>query len=375
LKHGLCTGLSFGAGHLVAGCGAEHAFAPEAPRFAPTDEPARVSAVRGSNLEIMTRQALDSLGGAGAVVAPGETVFVKPNLVGAGMVHHPLFTSGECTKPEVFLTVAEECLRAGAAEVIIGDGGQVERFAWNEMVTLDGSTSVPEKVEWLNGRYEGTLRLACLNADSPGWDAVAAGPSGLGQIYVSSLASRADRIISIPVIKTHRFAQMTLSLKNMMGVSPAEYYGQPGMTYRTKLHGAPAGLEQAFLDIASAVRPDLVIIDGSIGCEGNGPHVMPGWWGTPVDLRDRLGDWVLLASRDPVAADATAARMTGHEPSSVRHLLMAFNQGLGQLREDRTQLDGATLDELRVDWLPAEPVDGFNDVILEGIAMLLEKPA
>ncbi|MBN1512171.1 MAG: DUF362 domain-containing protein [Phycisphaerae bacterium] len=375
LKHGLCTGLSLGTGSLLAGCSADDAITPETPPFAPSNEPARVSVVRGTNLEALTRQALDACGGAGAVVAPGETVFIKPNLVGAGMVHHPLFTTGECTKPEIFLTVAEECLRAGAAKVIIGDGGQVDRFAWNEMLTLDGSTSVPEKVDWLNGRYDGTIQLACLNADSPGWDTIPAGPSGLGQIYVSSLARRAHRIISIPVIKTHRFAQMTLSLKNMMGVTPAAYYGQPGLTYRTKIHNAPAGLEQAFLDIATALRPDLVIVDGSIGCEGNGPHVMPGWWGTTVDLRDRLGDWVLLAGRDPVAADATAARMTGHEPSAIRHLLMAFNQGLGQLREDLTELDGATLDELRVDWLPAEPVDGFNDVILEGIAMLTERRA
>ena len=242
------------------------------------------------------------------------------------------------------------------------------------MLTLDGSTSVAEKVAWLNGHHEGTVRLACLNADTPQWDPIPAGPSGLGWIYVSSLVTRADRIISIPVIKTHRFAQMTLSLKNLMGVTSAEYYGQPGMTYRTKLHNAPAGLEQAFLDIATGVRPNLTIIDGSIGCEGNGPHVMPGWWGTTVDLRDRLGDWVLLASRDPLAADATAARMVGYEPSTIRHLLMAFNQGLGQLQEDLTQLDGASLDELRVDWVPAEPVDGFNDVILEGIAMLLERP-
>ncbi|UCG15641.1 MAG: DUF362 domain-containing protein [Phycisphaerales bacterium] len=373
IKHGLCSGLSLGTGHLLTGCGADATITPEAPPFAPSREPARVAAVRGQNLEELARKALEACGGAGAIVAPGETVFIKPNLVGAGMVRHPLFSTGECTKPEIFLTVAEECLKADAKEVIIGDAGQVDRFSWDEMLTLDGSVSVAEKVAWLNGRHEGTVRLACLNTDTPHWDAIPAGPSGLGRIYVSSLVSRADRIISIPVIKTHRFAQMTLSLKNLMGVTSAEFYGQPGITYRTKLHNAPAGLEQAFLDIATGLRPDLTIIDGSIGCEGNGPHVMPGWWGTTVDLRDRLGDWVLLASRDPLAADATAARMVGHEPSAIRHLLMSFNQGLGQLQEDLTQLDGATLDELRIDWVPAEPVDGFNDVILEGIAMLLER--
>ena len=54
---------------------------------------------------------------------------------------------------------------------------------------------------------------------------------------------------------------------------------------------------------------------------------------------------------------------------------MAFNQGMGQMREDLIELKGATLDELRVDWQPAEQVEGFNNVILEGIALLFEVPA
>ncbi|HUU86094.1 MAG TPA: DUF362 domain-containing protein [Phycisphaerae bacterium] len=373
IKHAACTGAAVGMGRLLPGCGAD-GIVPETPPFAPSDLSASVAVARGTDLVSMTREVLNTSGGAGAIIRAGETVFIKPNLVGAGMVHHELFSSGECTKPEIFLTVAEECLEAGAAEVIIGEAGQVDRFSWEDMLTLDGSTSVTEAVRRLNTRYDGQVRLACLNVDSPDWDPVRATYSGLGQVYVSSLVSRADRIISIPVLKTHRFAQMTLSLKNLMGVTSANYYGQPGLTYRVKIHDAPAGLEQAFLDIVAGLRPDFTIIDASIGCEGNGPHVMPGWWGTTVDMRDRLGEWLVLGSRDLVAADATAARIINYPPQGVRHLPMAFNQGMGQMREDLIELKGTTLDELRVEWQPAEQVEGFNNVILEGIALLFEVP-
>jgi hypothetical protein len=46
----------------------------------------------------------------------------------------------ECAELEIVVAVAEECLKAGAAEVIVGDGSQVPRFDWGAATTLDGST-------------------------------------------------------------------------------------------------------------------------------------------------------------------------------------------------------------------------------------------
>ena len=87
----------------------------------PTEPPeptARVSAVTGTDLATMAREVLHPLGGMEAVVRPGETVFIKPNMVtlpwaGAGRS----FTGGECTKPEIVVAVVEACLQAGAEEV------------------------------------------------------------------------------------------------------------------------------------------------------------------------------------------------------------------------------------------------------------------
>ncbi len=370
-----CTRRQFlgrGTGAVLAGGMAETLTGCPAvplPPVAPVDRPARVAAVRGRDLREMTREALDRFGGAGAIVQPGETVFIKPNFGAVGMVKYDAVAAGDCAKPEIVATVAEECLKAGAAEVIIGDAGQAKTYSWKKIITLDGAANMADEAERLRSAYPNQrVTLACLNADSPEWDPIPSPYTKLGKLYISSLVHRADRIISIPVIKSHRWTQVTASLKNFVGVTSTDRYGL-GIQWRFLLHDA--GIEQSFIDIAKAVRPDFTIVDCSICCEGNGPHVLPGWWGSTVDMRERLGDWLLLASTDLAAADATAARVISHDVSRVRHLMMAYNQGLGQIWEDRIQLDGARLDDLRVPWKPAEHTEGFGEVLLPGLMLLM----
>ena len=361
LKGGVGASLAACSGTALTGC-------PKAstPPVAPVSSEARVMAVRGTDLREMTLEVLSAFGGAGSIVHSGETVFIKPNFCAADLVHHNTVTSGDSTKPEIVITVAEECLKAGAAHVTIGDAAQVQTYSWDGIATLDGSTTMAAEVERLNGAYGGRVTLACLNAESPGWDAV---PSytKLKQLKVSSIVTQADRVISLPVLKTHRWTQVTASLKNFVGTTSVNDYGF-GYPWRFRLHSA--GIEQSFLDIARAVKPDFAIIDCSIGCEGNGPHVMPGYWGTTVDMRERLGAWVLIGGTDLVAADATAARMIGQDPDLVKHLVMAYNQGLGQMRVDKITIEGARFDDLKTEWLPAEPTDGFWDILIPGIMML-----
>lgn len=359
------VGVAIGASKLLAGC-TSLPIVPDTP----TAEGARVVAVRGSNLATMAREALDAFGGAGAFVNPGESVFIKPNLGAVGMVKYNPITKGDSVKPEIVIAVAEECLKAGASMVTIGEAGQVGAWDWATVPTLDGATNLAAEAERLRQAYGDRIRLACLNTETPEWDRV---PSltPLGEIEVSSLATRADRVISLPVIKTHRWTVMTGSLKNLFGLTSVNRYSSPLVNrMRAQLHDA--GLHQVIVDIAGRVRPDLSIMDFSIGCEGNGPHVLPDWWGTSVDVRERVGSWMLLASPDPVALDATSARVIGLEPGDIQHVVRAYNQGLGQMREDKIELTGATLDELRMPWQPADLTEGFLEVIIPGIHLLTD---
>ncbi len=73
-------------------------------------------------------------------------------------------------------------------------------------------------------------------------------------------------------------------------------------------------------------------------------------------MRTRLGDWLVLASTDPLALDVTSARVIGQEYTRIPYMFAAYQQGFGQARADLITLDGATLDELRVEWEPAQVI-------------------
>lgn len=337
-----------------------------APPHAPVQSRAAVAAVRGTDLKAMAREALDAFGGARAIVGEGETVFIKPNFGAFGMVKYNPVLKGDCTKPEIVAAVAEECLKAGAKKVTIGDAGQAYRYDWNRIAFLDGSSTMEKEAGLLALKYPGRLELACLNADSPGWDPV---PSytRLNKIYVSSMITRADRVISLPVLKSHRWTHITGAMKNFVGATSTRHYGL-GIQWRFILHSA--GIEQSFLDIVREVKPDFTLMDCSLCCEGNGPHVCHPYWGETVDMRVRLGSWLVLAGRDLAAVDATAARVISHDVPAVTHLQMAYNQGLGQIQEDKIDLLGASLSELQVPWKKASLTKGFMEVLLPGFNLL-----
>jgi uncharacterized protein (DUF362 family) len=343
-------------GAVLADCGEAPAGGPPPEAPIPLEPTAQVAAVRGDDLAPMTRQVLDAVGGVEQVVHEGETVFIKPNMVTLPWARSGnCFVGGECAKPEIVIAVADECLRAGAAEVIIGDGSHMPTLEWEYATTFDGATNLVLETERLSAQYAGRARVASLEVDSPEWVEV---PSRtyLGRIAISSLVARADRVISIPVAKTHSWAQLTLSLKNFIGITPLERYatwmeGGYGDRSGGFDHSSPRAIAEIYLDIVAAVKPDLAIVDFSIGMEGDGPTLGSG--GRPVDMRSRLGSWVLLASTDPVAADATAGRVMSHDVSAMKQLTMAYDMGLGEIREGAIEIVGERLDALRVPWAPA----------------------
>ena len=316
---------------------------------------ARVAAIRGENLDSMTRDALDALGGMRTVVGRGETVFIKPNFVSFPWAkHNRCFHAGECTKPEIIIAAAEECLKAGAAEVVIGEGSHVKRFDWRDAITLDGKTNLVKEASRLSSKYKGKVTLACLETDSPAWVEVPSKTS-LRKIAISSLVANADKVISIAVAKTHSWAQLTLALKNFIGITPLSRYAQlianTWWNRGTFDHSSPQAIAQVYLDIVKGIKPALSIIDFSICLESDGPS--RGQGGTTVDMKKRLGSWAIVASTDIMAADATAARIMSHDTKKVKQLGMGFAMGLGEIREKSIRIVGEKLGNLRVKWKPA----------------------
>jgi uncharacterized protein (DUF362 family) len=317
---------------------------------------AQVSAIKGDNLDSMTRDAIDALGGMKTIVNKGDIVFIKPNFVSFPWAqYNNCFHNGDCTKPEIIIAATEECLKAGAAEVIIGEGSHLPKFDWQYAVTLDGSTNLVKEAKHLSSLYNGKVTLACLETDSPGWIEI---PSAtpLNKIAISSLVSNADKVISIPVAKTHSWAQLTLAMKNFIGITPLSRYAQlvdnTWWNRGTFDHSSPQAIAQVYLDIVKSIKPDLSIIDFSIGIEGDGPTRDLG--GSTLNVKDRLGSWAVIASKDILAADATAARIMNHDVKNIKQLTMGFDMGLGEDREESIAMLGEKLENLRMDWKSAK---------------------
>ncbi len=169
---------------------------------------------------------------------------------------------------------------------------------------------------------ESRLEFIDLNHDD-----VVLVPNRFGQTALPHLALPAtlmqfDWIVSLPKMKTHHWAGVTLSMKNLFGVMPGIYYGWP----KNVLHHA--GIAQSILDINAAVRPHLAIVNGIIGMEGDGPIM-----GTPK----RAG--VLVMGTNLPAVDATCARLMKIDPTRIEYLAGASGR-LGPIAENHIEQRG-----------------------------------
>jgi len=152
-------------------------------------------------------------------------------------------------------------------------------------------------VEWLNLRYvKDKVKLEVPNGEA------------LKSITVPRLVTEST-VISAAKLKTHSDTSVTLGMKNMFGLLPDKFKGK----YHMK------GISKVVVDINTVLRPALTVIDGFVGMEGQGPID-----GTPVQMN------LIIAGTDPVATDATAARIMGFNPYEIAHIRKAHEKGLGK---------------------------------------------
>lgn len=236
----------------------------------------------------------------------GKTVLLKPNFV--ALDPHGVIN----THPAVVAAARESFLRLGARAVRVGDGPALER----------DTEAVLESIRLRDYLGELSHVFVDLNRDNVQPVRLRTRASRLGQLHLPEAVLEADLVVSLPKLKTHHWAGVTLSLKNMFGIVPGSCYGWP----KNILHWA--GIPQALLDLNSTVRPDFAIVDGIVGMEGNGPIQ-----GTPKPCG------LLILGDDPVAVDATCARVMGLRPERIPYLKEAALL-LGHLKEDRIQQIG-----------------------------------
>jgi uncharacterized protein (DUF362 family) len=248
-----------------------------------------------------------------ALPVKDKVVLLKPNLVGLD----PLGVMN--THPAVIAATRESFLRLGAAQVLIGDGPAMDR----DTEAILESLRLREFLGPL-GRI-----FVDLNTDDVERVTLETKASRMKELYLPKMVLRADFLVSMPKLKTHHWAGVTLSLKNMFGVVPGACYGWP----KNALHWA--GIDNAILDINAAVRPDFAIIDGIVGMEGNGPIQ-----GTPK------ASGVLIFGDDPVAVDSTACRVMGLVPERIKYLGAAGTM-LGHVNREKIEQVGEGVASVR----------------------------
>ena len=247
----------------------------------------------------------------------GKRVLLKPNLVEfdpQGVIN---------THPAVIAAAIEAFRRLGAGEVLVAEGPGHRRD--NEyLLQASGLHSVLR---------DHRTRYVDLNTDDVRPLTLQSRFTGLGRLYFPENVLQADLVVSMPKLKTHHWAGVTLSMKNMFGTIPGSIYGWP----KNALHWA--GIDESIVDINSTLTmPRFAIVDGIVGMEGNGPIQ-----GTPRQAG------ILILGEDPVAVDATAARCMKIDPGRITYLRLA-GEFLGHLEQERITQIGEPLERVAQDF-------------------------
>jgi uncharacterized protein (DUF362 family) len=233
------------------------------------------------------------------VVPAGGSVVIKPNL---------------CTDRPDMIHCANTSLSVLRAVCEVFR----ERTPNVTIVESDGARYPAEAAFENTGVYKMAAELGCkvLNLSKDTLiDVPDARMAGFG---MSKTWLECDAFVTLPVLKTHATTVFTGSLKNQWGCIPR--------FDRILLH---KHLHELIVEV-NRLRPvTLALMDGLVGMQGRGPIN-----GYPIDLN------VLLASRDPVALDATGMRLIGLEPVTSKHVVHAQKIGLGTWEAQNIAVDG-----------------------------------
>ena len=261
----------------------------------------------------------------------GKRILLKPNLVetSSGAIHintHPLVMRG----------AVEAFLRLGADTVMVAEGPGHRRD------TLD----VLEESGLADVLWEDRIKFHDLNYLTGYTVKNIGGMMGLSTLTFPGIFQEVDWIVSMAKMKTHHWAGVTLSMKNLFGVMPGIYYGWP----KNVLHHA--GIENSILDINATLKPHFAIIDGIVGMEGDGPIM-----GIPRHAG------VLVMGRNLPAVDATAARVMGINPHKIEYLSKA-DDWLGPIGEVYIRQAGETIASVRTNFGLIEKIPAHQGIRL-----------
>ncbi|MFA6469691.1 MAG: DUF362 domain-containing protein [Bacteroidota bacterium] len=288
LKNGIGFSTLVGTGTAGLSALIPHGLCAQQSQSLPYD----LIAIKGGEPDVMFTKGMEALGGIGKFVKSGQRVVVKPNI---GWDVSPARAGN--TNPSLVTEIIKQCYSAGAKEVLVFDN------------TCDNWTRC-----YKNSGIEAAVKLAggkIVPGNTEGYyhPVTISGGRNLKDAKVHELILEADVFINVPILKSHGGAQLTMSMKNLMGI-----VWDRGTWHRNDLH-------QCIADFATYRKPDLNILDAYSVMKTNGPR--------GVSEDDVVTMKSLLISTDMVTIDAAGAKLFGIDPYDIRHIRLAEEQKVG----------------------------------------------
>jgi len=242
-------------------------------------------------------QAVAAIGGFEKLVEPGDTILVKPSFNTAD----PPPASSE---PAFVKAVIELLYEYGTGKVILGESSTFS-LATRDVLRKTGMLEIAEEAG-----------AEVVVFDDEEWVPVKTGGRYLSKVALARAGVEAEKIVYVCCLKTHRFADFTMSLKLAMGF----------VRRRDRLPMHVRRLREKLTDLNLVIAPDLIIMDGRRSFISGGPSA--------GELRE---PGVVLASGDRIAIDVEAVRLIqsfpGHslkkEPWELPMIRRAVELGLG----------------------------------------------
>lgn len=328
------------------------------PTPTPLDPATSVAIRQASSYDLkLIRQevqaALDALGGIKDILIPGASVAIKPNLTGGTwattLIDRPA-TESYVTHTAVVQAIGELLRDAGAGKIYI-----VEGVYDAQSFPLWGYETAAKAIG---------ATLIDLNQPAPynsfGNLAVGKGWQVYERFALNRLLSEVELFVSVPKLKCHWTCGVTLSMKNLVGIAPLNYYRvNPDDTYRSSLHGldkaGKSRIPKVVIDLLLARPIQLSVIDGILTVDGGeGP-----WQKTsPQEAH------VLIIGKNPLATDTVATAVMGFDPTAetpnapffqtYNHLTLAAKAGIGTNRLEEITVVGAPIDAVRRQFKPSQ---------------------
>jgi uncharacterized protein (DUF362 family) len=234
---------------------------------------------------------LKPLGGIQAFVKPGQRVLLKPNLLTGSR------PGKECvTRPELVHVVAQMVIEAGGKPFL----GDSPAFGSAKGVAI--ASGYQPTIEELN--------LPIVEFHGKRYQSVS---EEFNHLRLSKEAMEADVVINLPKVKSHVQLVLTLGVKNLFGCVP----GKMKAWWHMESGKDASKFASMLVETAKAINPNLTIVDGIIGHEGNGPS-----GGEPRHLG------VLAASSDVFALDRAMVEILNVNPTQLPTVVASQKLGL-----------------------------------------------